>query len=1086
MNLSEKELEEQLKEIGSELLKPPSSIDALLKALDKAECLLTNVEQSPTRSMRDALLPLMKALISDKILKHSEEDVKVTVTSCITEITRITAPDAPYDDEKMKVIFQLTLEAFKKLSNVSGRCYTKALSILDAVAKVRLCLVMLDLECDNLILEMFQNFLKLIRSNHPTAVFSAMEAIMTNVLDESEEISLDLLRPILASVRKENQEAASISWKLGEKVMSNCATKLQPYLAGAVQSLGASLNDYAPIVISICQNGTDNIDAGNRLENDKSDEKGMNSNEPTLVTQTQTPDASVEENPKTGGASESLISNGTVVAGNDNILKASSRKPQKGSEQLKMTEIKVADNLESMKAEDTLDSVPKKRGRKPNSLMNPDEGYDHYWIGKGRERSRLSNRKKSNDQETKFSPVSLRVEKVSLPTEVEKVSSGHTAEKHIQSGDEVLNENMKKMEENARVRSRKSKVGKSRKDKTTAFSPVSPRVEKASLTTEEEKESPAHAEEKHIQSEDEVVNENMKKMEEKARVRSRKSKVGKSSKDEATKFSSVSPKVKKTPLSTEVEKESSAQTEDKRIQVEDEVVNENMEKVVEKAQVRSRKSTVGKSRKDKATKFSSISPRVQKDSLTTEVEKESSALAEEPSQSEDEVENENMENMVEKAQPRSRKSRIGKSRKDKATKLSSISPRVQKDSLTTEVEKESSAHAEEKPLQSEDEVENENMENMVEKAQPRSRKSTVGKSRKDKATKLSSVSRRVQKDSLTTEVEKESSAHAEEIPLQSEDEVANENMKIMEEKAQARSKKSEVGKSKKDKAIHDPGCVVSEEKVSVPSDYKEKRSVHLIMKLRVKSTKGDGSVVQKDVIVKSIDTNMVKNTHEPSTCEVKDSISTKLGGDDYLEETPKAKATRKHAIMEKEVMDISSAGEELVGRRIKVWWPLDRMFYEGVVRSFDPVKKKHQVSYDDGDEEILNLKKQRYELIGADPLLVGDVEMDEPKTDASSDIPRERKRKTMSESDKEEKTSSSTRRGRASSKRKSEVKSAKSSEKAANSSMLKKSVISDESMDDEGSVDNNTKGNDKKLIDLIKNSRLKINLKSKQNAAGRE
>ena len=34
MNLSEKELEEQLKEIGSELLKPPSSTDALLKGLD--------------------------------------------------------------------------------------------------------------------------------------------------------------------------------------------------------------------------------------------------------------------------------------------------------------------------------------------------------------------------------------------------------------------------------------------------------------------------------------------------------------------------------------------------------------------------------------------------------------------------------------------------------------------------------------------------------------------------------------------------------------------------------------------------------------------------------------------------------------------------------------------------------------------------------------------------------------------------------------------------------------------------------------------------------------------------------------------
>ncbi|KAE8646427.1 uncharacterized protein LOC101213167 isoform X2 [Cucumis sativus] len=828
MNLSGKELEEQLKEIGSELLKPPSSTDALLKGLDKAECLLTNVEQSPTRSMRDTLLPLMKALISDKLLKHSEEDVKVTATACITEITRITAPDAPYDDDKMKVIFQLTLEAFRKLSNVSGRCYMKALSILDAVAKVRLCLVMLDLECDNLILEMFQSFLKLIRSNHPTAVFSAMEAIMTNVLDESEEVSSDLLRPILASVRKENQEATSISWKLAERVMSNCATKLQPYLMDAVQSLGASLDDYAPVVMSICRNETDNIDDGKHL-----------------VTQMHTPDASIEENPRTDAASESLISGSTVAAGNDNILKGSSKKSQKCSEQSKIAETKIPDNVESKKAEDTLDTVPKKRGRKPNSLMNPDEGYEHYWIGKGRERSRLSNQNKSNDQETKFSPVSLRIEKVSLPTKVEKVSSGHAAEKHIQSKVEGVNENMTKKEENTRVRSRKPKVGKSRKDKTTAVSPVSPRVE--SLPTEEEKESPGHAEEKHIQSEDELVNENMKKMEEKARVRSRKSKIGMSRKDEGTKFSSVNSKVKKASLSAEVGKESSAHTEEKRIQVEDEVVNENTE-MVKKAQARSRRSTVGKSRKDKATKFSSISPKVQRDTLTTE---------------------------------------------------------------------------------------------------------------------------------------EESSADAEEKPLQSEDEVVNEHVKMMEEKTQSRAKKSKTGKCK-DKAIHDPRCVISEEKVSVPSDYKEKLSVHLVMKLRVKSTNGDGSVVQKDVIVKSTDTDMDKNIHKSSTCE--DSGSAKLDGDDYVEETPQAEATRRHAIVEKEVMSISSAGEELVGRRIKVWWPLDRMFYEGIVRSFDPVKKKHQVSYDDGDEEILNLKKQRYELIVADPLLVGDEEMDVPETEASSDI----------------------------------------------------------------------------------------------------
>lgn len=44
----------------------------------------------------------MKALISDELLRHTDEDAKILVISCISEIARITAPDAPYDDEQMK------------------------------------------------------------------------------------------------------------------------------------------------------------------------------------------------------------------------------------------------------------------------------------------------------------------------------------------------------------------------------------------------------------------------------------------------------------------------------------------------------------------------------------------------------------------------------------------------------------------------------------------------------------------------------------------------------------------------------------------------------------------------------------------------------------------------------------------------------------------------------------------------------------------------------------------------------------------------------------------------------------------------
>lgn len=59
--------------------------------------------QAPSTSLQDALLPAMTALISNGLLRHSDKDVKVSVASCITEITRITAPEAPYNDEQMKV-----------------------------------------------------------------------------------------------------------------------------------------------------------------------------------------------------------------------------------------------------------------------------------------------------------------------------------------------------------------------------------------------------------------------------------------------------------------------------------------------------------------------------------------------------------------------------------------------------------------------------------------------------------------------------------------------------------------------------------------------------------------------------------------------------------------------------------------------------------------------------------------------------------------------------------------------------------------------------------------------------------------------
>ncbi|GER51737.1 sister chromatid cohesion protein PDS5 homolog A [Striga asiatica] len=267
--LSDKELEERLASAGKSLLQPPSSVDELLPLLDQIEELLSKVEQSPAQSMQTVLSPIMKALVLEELLKHSDDDVKVGVASCISEITRITAPDAPYDDEKMKDVFQLIVSSFEDLSEISSRSYGKRAAILDIVAKVRSCVIMLDLECDQMIIEMFQHFLKAIRDYHPEPIFASMETTMTLVLEESEDISADLLNPILSTLKKNEvvtlgMNVLPIAKKLAERVIESSADKLRPYLPQVVKSLDSSVDDYGEVVASLCRDNIVKIGNSNK------------------------------------------------------------------------------------------------------------------------------------------------------------------------------------------------------------------------------------------------------------------------------------------------------------------------------------------------------------------------------------------------------------------------------------------------------------------------------------------------------------------------------------------------------------------------------------------------------------------------------------------------------------------------------------------------------------------------------------------------------------------------------------------------------------------------------------------------------
>jgi len=83
--------------------------------LQQAAACLSEMDQSPLVSVSESTQPFLDAIVKPDLLKHQDRDVKLLVATCICEITRITAPEAPYSDEVLKVCMLYQLNSLMEL-----------------------------------------------------------------------------------------------------------------------------------------------------------------------------------------------------------------------------------------------------------------------------------------------------------------------------------------------------------------------------------------------------------------------------------------------------------------------------------------------------------------------------------------------------------------------------------------------------------------------------------------------------------------------------------------------------------------------------------------------------------------------------------------------------------------------------------------------------------------------------------------------------------------------------------------------------------------------------------------------------------
>ncbi|KAA3465267.1 sister chromatid cohesion protein PDS5-like protein A isoform X1 [Gossypium australe] len=243
--------------------------DVLVKSLRQVVSALSQIEQPSVvevaakaqvlRKLEAATKPLRNSIVKHGLPNHTDKDVRLLVAICVSEFFRILAPQPPFADKHLRDIFKLIISIFSELADTTSAFFSRRVKILETVAQCKCCVIMLDIGCNDLILEMFKTFFSVVRDHHQQSLINDVLSIMTHILNE--EVSHQLMDVILGNLIQESKDATSAASQLAASVIQSCAEKLQPFVCGFLtscsldrDSVGSELKEfYHEIVLKIFQ-----------------------------------------------------------------------------------------------------------------------------------------------------------------------------------------------------------------------------------------------------------------------------------------------------------------------------------------------------------------------------------------------------------------------------------------------------------------------------------------------------------------------------------------------------------------------------------------------------------------------------------------------------------------------------------------------------------------------------------------------------------------------------------------------------------------------------------------------------------------
>lgn len=146
----------------------------------------------------ESLKDVASQLVSKTLISHKESGVRAYTASCLTDILRLFAPDAPYTLRELGSIFQFLVKEFANLGKSDHPYYKQYYHMLEVLVQVQCIVLITDLpKAETLTRTIFQCFYDFTSRENVGGLDFLMTSILSQLVDQAQSLPSDVTELVL-------------------------------------------------------------------------------------------------------------------------------------------------------------------------------------------------------------------------------------------------------------------------------------------------------------------------------------------------------------------------------------------------------------------------------------------------------------------------------------------------------------------------------------------------------------------------------------------------------------------------------------------------------------------------------------------------------------------------------------------------------------------------------------------------------------------------------------------------------------------------------------------------------------------------